>query len=175
MTRKQESARTLELCLKTHMTNKRFNSTIAKLVEELHKTESILSDKYSTPFGANATRSVEAKRKKYDVEMQKLWKEFTLNPYVVEFLQKVHSKCGDALKQYKQEIIKDINRDISNLKKYIADPNQKSKDFLKLRLENATNKKLVLKTDPSQYSRLTDAQKYYVFSLCYRLVRTLHR
>ncbi len=171
MTRKQESARTLELCLKTHMTNKRLNSAIAKLVEELHKKESILSDKYST-FGIKVAA---AKRKKYDVEMQKLWKEFTLNPYVVEFLQKVHSKCGDALKQYKQEIIKDINRDISNLKKYIADPNQKSKDFLKLRLENATNKKLVLKTDPSQYSRLTDAQKYYVFSLCYRLVRTLHR
>ncbi len=171
MTRKQESARTLELCLKTHMTNKRLNSTIAKLVEELHKNESILSDKYST-FGIKVAA---AKRKKYDVEMQKLWKEFTLNPYVVEFLQKVHSKCGDALKQYKQEIIKDINRDISNLKKYIADPNQKSKDFLKLRLDNATNKKLVLKTEPSQYSSLTDAQKYYVFSLCDRLVRTLHR
>jgi hypothetical protein len=151
------------------MTNKRLNSTIAKLVEELHKTDSILSDKYSN-FG---TKVEAAKRKKYDVEMQKLWKEFTLNPYVVDFVQKVHSKCGDALKQYKQEIIKDINRDISNLKKYIADPNQGSKDFLKLRLENATNKKLVLKTEPSQYSRLTDAQKYYVFSLCDRLVRTL--
>lgn len=175
MTKKQEATKAFILCLNKNMTDKKLNNTVSKLIETLENERSDLSEKYGTPYGVKVSKAVQRKNNKlYDEGERKLYKAFKENPSVQEFITRVNTTCGDTYKQFKSEILKDINKDISNLKKYLSEPNVESKEFLTSRLKDAENKKLFYKMDPKKYANLTDEQSYQMFAMCSKLEQLLN-
>jgi hypothetical protein len=177
MTKKEEAIKDFMLCLRTHMTDKKLNNSINKLLEKTEQQSSVLGDKYNTPYGVKVSKAVEKKNKKlYDEAHYKLYKAFKDNPIVQEFLKKVSTTCGDTYKRFRAEKIKDINRDIANLKKYLTEEkNVESKEFLTDRLNGAEEKKQLYKMDPKLYSSWADEKSRSLYSLCSLLTVLLRR
>jgi hypothetical protein len=177
MTKKQEAAKTFVLCLKENMTDNKLNNIIIRLLENVEIERSDLSDKYSTPYGVKVSKAVEKKNSKlYDEAEKELYKTFAKHPKVQEFMQKVSTTCGDSYKKFRSEFLKEINRDIANLKKYLSEPNNnvESKEFLEYRLKGAENKKSFYKMDPKHYVNLTNEQGYEMFAMCSKIARVLN-